>query len=343
MQMIKHPFRDLGSLIQSRGGDECGEAGSKMSEVRVDSLRERLAGFNRVSRPLVSADLAAAIAADQLFLEYQPKLDWRLGRITSAEALVRWKHPTYGIIPPDQFIALAAETGLVRGLTDWVIATAAAQAVQWHADNLALEVAVNISARDIADPDLPDRVGQLCRNGAIDPAFLTLELMETGTMREAAQMMDVLNRLRLTGVNLSIDDFGTGSSSLVQLQKMPFSEVKIDLSFVTQMMNDAGCRVIVETLIDLARKLGLKSVAEGVEDDPVLKTLIELGCDRVQGYYISRPIDAGLMPAFVRDFESNMEDNRRLSDPQVREGAGWIGRDALDGPELTARPELSQL
>ncbi|MGC2414767.1 MAG: EAL domain-containing response regulator [Stellaceae bacterium] len=271
--------------------------------IRVEHLRERLDGFKQVSKPLLAAHLEDALATDQLFLEYQPKLDCRLGRITGAEALVRWRHPTRGTIQPNQFIALAEETGLIHGVTDWVVATAAAQAASWRAENLGLEVAVavNFSASDLADLDLPDRLEQHCRTAGSDPAFLTLELTETGAMREGMQMMDVLTRLRLKGFNLSIDDFGTGYSSLVQLQTMPFSEIKIDLSFVTQMMRNAGCRVIVEIIIDLARKLGLKSVAEGVEDNAALKTLIDMGCDTVQGYYISRPIAPALMPQFVRD------------------------------------------
>src|SRR6266851_2397750 len=242
------------------------ERGLTMSDalpkpIRVERLQERLAEFKRASKPLRSADLAAALAAGQLFLEYQPKLDCRLGLITGAEALVRWNHPTQGIIPPDQFIALAEETGLIRGVTDWAIATAAAQVARWRADHLNLEVAVavNFSARDLEDLDLPERLEQHCRNAAIDPAFLTLELTETSAMRETVQMMDVLTRLRLKGFKLSIDDFGTGYSSLVQLQRMPFSELKIDRSFVTPMMNDRGCKIIVEIVIDLARKLELKS------------------------------------------------------------------------------------
>ncbi len=201
------------------------ERGLKMSEalskpMRVERLQERLAGLKGMAKPLLAADLAAALAADQLFLEYQPKLDCRLGRITGAEALVRWRHPTRGIIQPIQFIALAEETGLIHGVTDWVVATAAAQAARWRADNLGLEVAVavNFSARDLVDLDLPDRLEQHCRTAGSDPAFLTLELTETGAMREAVQMMDVLTRLRLKGFRLSIDDFGTGYSSLVQLQ-----------------------------------------------------------------------------------------------------------------------------
>jgi EAL domain-containing protein (putative c-di-GMP-specific phosphodiesterase class I) len=287
------------------------ERGLDMSEslpkpIRVEALKERLAGFRRLSKPLLSADLATALTEGQLFLEYQPKLDCRLGRITGAEALVRWRHPTQGIIRPDQFIALAEETGLIHGVTDWVVATAAAQTASWRADNLGLEVAVavNFSASDMEDLDLPDRLERHCRNAAIDPEFLTLELTETGAMRHALHMMDVLTRLRLKGFKLSIDDFGTGYSSLVQLQKAPFSEIKVDLSFVTQMMSNAGCRVIVEIIIDLAHKLGLTSVAEGVEEEAALKTLIEMGCDMAQGYYISRPIAPALMPEFVGNYEA---------------------------------------
>jgi EAL domain-containing protein (putative c-di-GMP-specific phosphodiesterase class I) len=259
-----------------------------------------------VSKPLLTAALAAALAADQLFLEYQPKLDCRLGRITGVESLVRWRHPTRGIIQPNQFIALAEETGLIHGVTDWVVATAAAQAARWRAENLGLEVAVavNFSASDLVDLHLPDRLEQYCRAAGSDPALLTLELTETGAMRQAVPMMDILTRLRLKGFRLSIDDFGTGYSSLVQLQLLPFSEIKIDLSFVTRMMSNSGCRVIVEIIIDLARKLGLTSVAEGVEEEAALKALIGMGCDLAQGYYISRPIAADLMPQFVADYES---------------------------------------
>ncbi len=285
--------------------------GLNMSEalpkpMRVESLQERLAGLKGAARPLLAGDLAAALVDNQLFLEYQPKLGCRLGRIIGAEALVRWHHPTRGIIQPNQFIALAEETGLIHGVTDWVVATAAAQAAHWRADHLGLEiaVAVNFSANDLADLDLPDRLEQYCRSAGSDPTLLTLELTETGAMRGAVQMMDILTRLRLKGFRLSIDDFGTGYSSLVQLQLLPFSEIKIDLSFVTQMMSNAGCRVIVEIIVDLARKLGLTSVAEGVEEEAALKVLIEMGCDVAQGFYISRPIAADLIPQFVANYEA---------------------------------------
>src|SRR5216684_270669 len=228
--------------------------------VRAQELRERLCGLKRIPKLRLSADLAHAIAADELFLEYQPKLDCRLARITGVEALVRW-----------------------------------------HAANLSLDVAVNISARDLEDIELPDRLEQHCQTAGLDPGFMTLELTETSAMREAVQMMDVLTRLRLKGFSISIDDFGTGYSSLVQLQKLPFSEIKIDQSFVMQMLVNRGCKGIVEIVIDLAKKLGLTSVAEGVEEEAALNSLREMGCDMAQGFYLCRPMAASRIADFVRE------------------------------------------
>jgi len=285
------------------------ERGLQMGEVlpkpiRVEGLRQCLATHKR--RRLHGDDLEVALAEDQLYLEYQPKLDCRLGRITGAEALVRWRHPSHGIIPPDRFIWLAEETALIHRVTDRVMREAAAQAARWRADGLAIEVAINISAKDVEDIDLPDRLEQHCRAAAIDPSFLTLELTETGAMREAVQMMDVLTRLRIKGFKLSIDDFGTGYSSLVQLQKMPFSEIKIDRSFVMAMADNSGCRVIVEIVVDLARKLGLTSIAEGVEDAAALAVLTELGCDLAQGYHVARPMEPARIAPFVAQYEAGL-------------------------------------
>ncbi|MGC2415529.1 MAG: EAL domain-containing protein [Stellaceae bacterium] len=153
----------------------------------------------------------------------------------------------------------------------------------------------------IEDLDLPERLHQHCKDARIDPNRMMLELTETSAMREAVQMMDVLTRLRLKGFKLSIDDFGTGYSSLVQLQRMPFSEIKIDQSFVMQMTRDDSCRVIVEIVVELARRLRLRSVAEGVEDEATLRALIDMGCDEAQGYHLSRPIAAAGMSLLLRE------------------------------------------
>jgi EAL domain-containing protein (putative c-di-GMP-specific phosphodiesterase class I) len=270
--------------------------------IQLATLRSFLAQF-QAAKTLLSADLSNAIEMDQLFLEYQLKLDCRTARMTGVEALVRWRHPVLGIIQPDQFIPLAEENDLIHRLTDWVVSAATKQMAVWQADNPTLEMAVNISAKDVQDLGLPDRLHKLCRAAGVSCDSMTLELTETGAMREALQMMDVLTRLRLKGFKLSIDDFGTGFSSLVQLQQMPFSEVKIDRSYVMHMMGNEGCRVIVEILIDLASKLGLKSVAEGVEDEPALRSLIEMGCDAAQGYHLSHPIAADGIPAFIAEYQ----------------------------------------
>jgi EAL domain-containing protein (putative c-di-GMP-specific phosphodiesterase class I) len=277
-------------------------AGMLEKPIRLETLRELLGTVKPIAQSLLATDLAEAIAADQLFLEYQPKLDCRLGRISGVEALVRWRHPSLGIVRPDQFIALAEETDLIHRLTDWVVASAARQAAAWRHENLALGIAVNISAKDLENLDLPERLHRHCEQVAVDPALMTLELTESNAMREPVQMRDVLTRLRLKGFELSIDDFGTGYSSLVQLQRMPFSEIKIDRSFVAQMMDNTGCRVIVEIIIDLARKLGLTSVAEGVEGEAALESLTAMGCDIAQGYYLSRPLAADGLSEFVRKY-----------------------------------------
>ena len=272
--------------------------------IRIDILERLLRALKPVPKTLLADDLGEGIAAGQLFLEYQPKLDCRLGRITGVEALVRWRHPVHGIVRPDQFVALAEESDLIRSLTDWVIVEATKQAAAWQAERLGLVVAINMSAKDIEDLALPDRLHHHCRHAGIEPNAIILELTETSAMREAVQMMDVLTRLRLKGFRLSIDDFGTGYSSLVQLQKLPFSEIKIDGSFVMQMMHSASCRVVVEIIIELARRLELKSVAEAVEDEATLKSLAEMGCDMAQGYHLSRPIAAEQIAGFVRRYGS---------------------------------------
>ena len=286
------------------------ERGLNMSEalqkpIRVESLRERLSGFKRLPKLQLLADLSRAISTDQLFLEFQPKFDCRLSRVTAVEALVRWRHPLHGVIPPDEFIELAEENGLIGRLTDWVVSVAAAQAAQWRTERgLSLNVAVNISARDVEGLDFPDRLERRCLDAGLDPEFMTIELTETSAMREAMQMMDVLTRLRLKGFNLSIDDFGTGYSSLVPLQRMPFSEIKIDRSFVMQMTGNGGCKVIVEIIVDLARKLGLRSVAEGVEEPAALEALVAMGCDLAQGYLFARPLPAERIAEFVPGSEA---------------------------------------
>jgi EAL domain-containing protein (putative c-di-GMP-specific phosphodiesterase class I) len=260
--------------------------------VPLQDINDLIARHKPVDNGVLSRDLGQAIATDQLYLEFQPKIDRRLGQIIGVEALARWRHPSLGVIRPDQFIPLAEATHLIDRLTDWVFSTAATQAAAWQHQGLVLDVSINISAKNLRDIQLPDRLIRHCDQLGISPNCLTLELTETSVMRDVVHMMDVLTRLRVKGFKLSIDDFGTGYSSLIQLRKMPFSELKIDLSFVTHMMQDSDCKIIVEAVIDLTRKLGLESVAEGVESAEIWHALRGLGCDRGQGYYLGRPMGA---------------------------------------------------
>jgi EAL domain-containing protein (putative c-di-GMP-specific phosphodiesterase class I)/CheY-like chemotaxis protein len=281
------------------------ERGLKMSgllpkPIRIQALQEMLTALKRLPEAEMVTDLAAAITDDHLFLEYQPKLDCREGHFCGVEALVRWRHPVHGLIRPDEFIPFAETSDLINRVTDWVVAAAAKQAALWQRQQLQLDVAVNISARNIEDLDLPEKLQQHCLDQGIDPSSMVLELTETGAMREAVQMMDVLTRLRIKGFRLSIDDFGTGYSSLVQLQRLPFSEIKIDRSFVMRMIANQSCRVIAEIIVELGRRLGMKSVAEGVETAAALDALVATGCDLVQGYHLSRPIDPLALFQLVR-------------------------------------------
>ena len=339
MRMITRRFRDIGSSTGGRGGGE-----GKAQELRVDTLRERFAAPNKGPAPLTPDDLAAGILGGELFLEYQPKLDWRAGRITGVEGLVRWKHPAHGLVPPDRFVTLATDTALARRLTDWVIARAAAQLRQWRADGLDLEVSVNVAEPDLEDSDLPDRVERHCRDAGLDPAFLTLELPEPAATCRPAQITDIVTRLHLQGVRLAIEDFGRCYAPLIQLQRVPFVEVRADLAFVQQMMSDDDCRAIVEALIDVARELGLKSVAEGVEDDDILRTLIEMGCDRVQGNYISPPIADDRLPGFVHELESHTEHDKSFNETEIAPATGGGGGTAaFEDPDPLALPEVRPL
>lgn len=282
-------------------------AGTLHKPVRAAILRETLEKLREIEKPLLAGTLAHAIRNGNLLLEYQPKLDCRSAQIYALEALVRWRHPSRGVIPPDQFISIAEQSGLIHDLTEWVVNTAAAQAAAWRRDGTPNEVAVNISARNLENLDLPDMIASSCKSAGISPDMMTLELTESAAMSDPAQTMDVLTRLRLKSFRLSIDDFGTGYSSLVQLRKLPFSELKIDKSFVMQMQKDKDSRVIVEAVIGLAQKLGLSVVAEGIETEDALAAIIKLGADSAQGYFISPPVGADRVGDAVKAYSNRAD------------------------------------
>ncbi|MGZ4271908.1 MAG: putative bifunctional diguanylate cyclase/phosphodiesterase [Solirubrobacteraceae bacterium] len=238
------------------------------------------------------ADLRRAVESDELVLHYQPKLDVRSGTVTAVEALARWEHPRLGLLYPAAFIDLAEHTGLIRPLTHRVLEQAIRQCAEWHAGGLELQVAVNVSPRSLLDRTLPGAVAAALARSGLCAAQLKLEITETAIMVDPAAIGEVLDQLGTMGVALSIDDFGTGYSSLAHLRRLPVEEVKVDRSFVRNMVREDGDRAIVRAIVDLAANLGLAVVAEGVEDADTMHALAELGCDMVQGYYVSRPVPA---------------------------------------------------
>jgi len=223
-------------------------------------------------------------------LFYQPKADIKTGKVNSVEALLRWQHPEHGLIFPDDFIPLAEHTGLIRPLTLYVLNSALEQSHHWQEQGITLNIAVNLSARNLLDSELPDDVAQLLDTWQVDPSLLKLEITENTIMVDPPKALEVLTKLRDLGVGLSIDDFGTGYSSLSYLRKLPVDELKIDRSFVMSMTQSENDQQIVRSTIDLSRNLGLRVVAEGVETKEIWRDLAELGCDVAQGYYLTRPI-----------------------------------------------------
>lgn len=253
-----------------------------------------------ISRLGLSGELRDAITDNQLMLEYQPMVDFKSGRIFCAEALVRWQHPEYGLIPPEEFIPSAEQTGVIRPLTLWVIDQALGQAKRWTRIGLELRISINLSVRSLQDRQLPGQVQQLIDRHRVNPGCVILEITESAIMSDPLTARRVMRRLSNMGFQLSIDDFGTGYSSLAYLKQLPVDEIKIDKSFVTRMDQDENDAVIVRATIDLAHNLGMKVVAEGVESTDVWDLLEMLGCDTAQGYFIRRPLDAGELTEWIR-------------------------------------------
>ncbi|BFI95302.1 MAG: EAL domain-containing protein [Rhodanobacter sp.] len=237
-------------------------------------------------------DLRRAVPNGELELYYQPKMQLRSRRIAHVEALLRWRHPQHGLVPPDDFIPLAENSGLIRTLTDWVMHEVIRQCSAWHAAGLDIGIALNLSAMDLGSGELPDLLARHLARYRLDPSRLILEITETAVMRDAFYSLEVLNRLKACGVQLAIDDFGTGYSSLSHLKRLPVDELKIDKSFVMGMAEDEDDAVIVRSTIELAHNMGLKVVAEGVETEAAMALLDSYRCDSVQGYLISRPMNA---------------------------------------------------
>jgi len=235
-------------------------------------------------------ELRQAIDNEQLFLYYQPKISFKTHRVIGLEALVRWQHPEYGFVPPDQFILPAEQTGLIHPLTRWVLKTALSQSQVWRQAGLDLPVSVNLSARNLHDPELRGYLAELFKTTGGTPELLELEITESAIMADPQRALEVITRLRAMGIRFSLDDFGIGYSSLSYLKKLPVDTIKIDKSFVMDMAKDEDDVLIVLSTINLAHNLGLKVVAEGVELGKIWDQLANFGCDAAQGYYMSKPL-----------------------------------------------------
>jgi diguanylate cyclase (GGDEF)-like protein/PAS domain S-box-containing protein len=258
------------------------------------------------SRLTLMAELRQALhdGADQLFLQFQPLVSLRDRSLAGVEALVRWKHPQRGLIPPMDFVPFAEKTGLVQPLTKWVLASALKQSAVWHRAGHAIPVSVNISMRDLVDPVFPQMVSTLLRDAGAEPSWVRLEITESVIMSKPEQAINTLSQLRKLGVRLAVDDFGTGYSSLAYLDRLPVDEIKIDKSFVSAMAGAVSRTNIVRASIDLGHSLRLESVAEGVEDARTWDVLAALGCDMAQGYFVSRPLLAEEVLPWLARWES---------------------------------------
>ncbi len=258
-------------------------------------------------------DLRAAIQRNEIHLHFQPKISLPDGAVCGVEALVRWEHAELGWLSPDDFIPAAEQSGTIVHLTRYVLAAAVKQCREWRDAGHPLRVSVNLSSRDLQDEYLPYYVLQLLKEHKIPPTQLTLEITENTVMQDIHHAIAVLECLRDIGVEISMDDFGTGHSSLAQIKNMPLHEIKIDKSFVMTLMTDDQNRAIVQTTIELAHNMKLKVVAEGVEDEDTLRQICDMGCEEAQGYYLSKPVPATELIDWLENREQVSYAERRKS------------------------------
>jgi EAL domain-containing protein (putative c-di-GMP-specific phosphodiesterase class I)/DNA-binding NarL/FixJ family response regulator len=268
--------------------------------LRLAQLEQVLDRLNQVTTPLTLDRLRRAIANDEMCLEFQPIVSRTPKKLQKLEALIRWDHPTLGRIPPGDFIPLAeSDVATIDALTDWVLG-AATESYQVLAElGITVPLSINVSAQNLRDLTLPDRVEKRLRGGNMPARHLQIEITESAAFTDAVRTMEILSRLRLKGVALSMDDFGTGYSSLKLLQQMPFSELKIDRSFVTDLTTSKDSRAITKSIIDLAANMELTCVAEGVETEQVAAQLEQLGARNLQGYLVARPMPVESVPTWL--------------------------------------------
>jgi len=246
-------------------------------------------------------ELTLALTRKELFVVYQPKVSCVSGSVSGFEALVRWQHPQRGMIMPEDFIPLAEASELINLLTDYVVT----EALQWYSKHLSdtdIDLAINISARSLRESSFADKLSDMCEQHSFNPNKLICEITETSMMEDVPGSLELLTRLRLKGFQLSIDDFGTGFSSMQQLVRLPFSEIKIDKVFVVNSSHSGESLSVVKSIIELGKRLKLRSSAEGVEDGETLRGLSEMGCDLLQGYHIARPMAGDMTLEWLKNY-----------------------------------------
>ncbi len=244
-------------------------------------------------RLTLMGELRQALREEELILYFQPKIDLRSKKVDKAEVLIRWQHPQHGLLKPEEFINLAERTGLIKDITKWMLDESIKQILRWQKKDLFVSLAVNLAPSCLLSHDLPEIITGILGSHNLQGSILTIEITETSIIQEPDLAYEILHRLKELGADISIDDFGTGYSSLAHLKKLPVSELKIDRSFVMDMLENEDDEIIVKSIIDLAHNLGLTVVAEGVESKEVARRLQELQCDLLQGFYFSKPLPAG--------------------------------------------------
>ncbi|MGE3334125.1 MAG: EAL domain-containing protein [Rhodospirillaceae bacterium] len=265
-----------------------------------DQVSAEAAPKARRERPSVDAsDLLRGIEAGELTLFYQPKVGIRSGEVDSVEALVRWNHSLHGLLPPDTFVPLAETSGHIGVMTERVVEIALTQLATWRKDGFAGHIGVNLSPSMLSDVSLPDRFAKMADDLGLPPESIVFEITETGVAQEERIYLEIVTRLHLKGFALSIDDFGTGHSSLQKLEALPFTELKVDRQFVHGASRNSAKRAILEASLGLAKSLGMKTVAEGVEHKEDWDLLNTLNCDVVQGFYVSKPLPQSDLPRWA--------------------------------------------
>jgi diguanylate cyclase (GGDEF)-like protein len=257
-------------------------------------------------RLALMADLHNAVKHNQILLYYQPQVRLVSKKVSAVEALLRWHHPEHGNVSPEDFIPMAESSDLIRLISNWVLEKAITQLAVWQSQGIDLCIAINLSARDLLNPALAGTIETLCSKHGVSPSMLKIEITESVIMSHPDKIIDMLDQPAMSKVNYAIDDFGTGYSSLSYLKKLPIREVKIDKSFVLDMVDDADDASIVRSVIELAHSLGHIVVAEGVENEQVLTQLVQLGCDAVQGFYFSPAVEAGNVLAVIENIEKDL-------------------------------------